>query len=95
MKSRLENAALERLTQAIADEPAMTEQEVLRVLASIARRGKPSDRLRAAELIGRQLGMFREQSGESRGVTLEQLVPKRIPRPQSVEAELVDKREDA
>jgi hypothetical protein len=38
----------------------MGEGQVLRVLARIARTGKPGDRLRAAELIGRQLGMFRE-----------------------------------
>ena len=51
----------------------MGEDEVLRVLARIARTGKPGDRLRAAELLGRQLGMFREQ-GEDRGPTLEDLV---------------------
>jgi hypothetical protein len=91
MKSRLADAALERLANATADEPAMTEAEVLRVLASIARRGKPSDRLRAAELIGRQLGMFREVA-EHGGLTLEQLVPKHIPRPRTgpaAEAEIV------
>ncbi len=97
MKSRLADAAVQRLAQTIVDEPAMTEAEVLRVLASIARRGKPSDRLRAAELIGRQLGMFREESREGKGLTLEQLVPRRIPRPPAhkAEAEILDKREDA
>lgn len=53
----------------------MTEAEVMRVLAGIARRGKPADRLRAAELLGRQLGMFREQV-EGRCLTLEDLMPK-------------------
>ena len=38
--------------------------DVMRVLARIAKTGKPGDRLRAAELIGRQLGMFREKEGE-------------------------------
>jgi hypothetical protein len=52
----------------------MTEDEVMQVLRRIARSGKPTDRLRAAELIGKQLGMFRdkEPGGE---VTLEDLVP--------------------
>ena len=44
----------------------MTEAEVLRVLARIARTGKPVDRLRAAELLGRQLGMFRDQAQAGR-----------------------------
>ena len=97
MKSRLADSAIERLAQTVADEPAMTEAEVLRVLGSIARRGKPADRLRAAELIGRQLGMFRERDQGSGGLTYEQLVPKRIPRPAGleVEGEILHKREDA
>jgi hypothetical protein len=64
MKPRLAAAAADRLVNAPADaESAMgeDEDEVLRVLARIARTGKPSDRPRAAELIGRQLGMFREK----------------------------------
>jgi hypothetical protein len=39
----------------------------------IARSGKPSDRLRAAELIGKHLGMFRDL-GPGGGATLEELV---------------------
>ena len=45
----------------------------MQVLARIARCGKPSDRRRAAELIGKQFGMFRDK-GSSREVTLEELV---------------------
>ena len=48
MKMRLPAAAASRIANAPSDEPAMTEAEVLRVLARIARTGKPADRLRAA-----------------------------------------------
>src|SRR6266853_282818 len=59
MKPHLAEAAADRLARA-ADDAPMAEEEVLRVLARIARTGKPGDRLRAAELIGKQLGMFRD-----------------------------------
>src|SRR4051794_20843717 len=58
MKPHLAEAAADRLARA-ADDAPMAEEEVLRVLARIARTAKPGDRLRAAELIGKQLGMFR------------------------------------
>jgi hypothetical protein len=74
MKPSLAGAAIDRLTSApTAAEPPMTEDEVLRVLARIDRTGKPSDRLRAAELVGRQLGMFRD-AGTGGGATLEEMV---------------------
>ena len=74
MKPRLAGAAIDRLANtSAADEPPMTEDEVMRVLARFARSGKPSDRLRAAELIGKQLGMFRDK-GPGGGATLEELV---------------------
>ena len=38
----------------------MAEEEVLLVLARIARTARPGDRLRAAELIGKHLGRFRD-----------------------------------
>jgi len=38
----------------------------------IARTGKPGDRLRAAELVGKQLGMFKEEA--RRGPTMEEIV---------------------
>jgi hypothetical protein len=66
MKPHLAEAAADRLARA-ADDAPMAEEEVLRVLARIARTGKPGDRLRAAELIGKQLGMFRD-AGERDGV---------------------------
>jgi hypothetical protein len=71
MKARIAQAAADRLAIGVEDVP-MTEDEVLRVLARIARTGKPADRLRAAELIGKQLGMFRESA--ERGMTLEELI---------------------
>ena len=52
----------------------MAEEEVLRVLARIARTGKPGDRLRAAELIGKQLGMFRDAGERDRGMSYAELV---------------------
>src|SRR5690242_409192 len=55
--------------QTALDTP-LGERDVLRVLARIARTGKPGNRLRAAELIGKQLGMFREEA--QRGPTLEE-----------------------
>jgi hypothetical protein len=77
MKPRLVHAAADRLAsptsgpQTALDTP-LGEQDVLRVLARIARTGKPGDRLRAAELIGKQLGMFREEA--QRGATFEEIV---------------------
>jgi hypothetical protein len=44
----------------------MSQDEVLRVLSRIARTGKPADRLRAVELLGRQMGMFRENGSDDR-----------------------------
>ena len=44
------------------------------MLARIARTGRPGDRLRAAELIGRQLGMFRDAGQESAAATFAELV---------------------
>lgn len=94
MKPRLAGAAADRLVSATAaPEPPMTEDEVMRVLARIARCGKPSDRLRAAELIGKQLGMFRDK-GPGGGATLEDLVLAadrrfRLPKP-AVTIEVVD-----
>jgi hypothetical protein len=74
MARRLANAATERLAEALGgqDEP-MDEAGVLRVLARIARTGKPGDRLRAAELIGKHLGMFRDE-GPGEGVSLTDLI---------------------
>jgi hypothetical protein len=60
MKPRLVNAAADRLATPAAGTPSeepVTEDEVLRVLARIARTGRAGDRLRAAELIG----MFRQE----------------------------------
>lgn len=68
-----EDAHREANAAGAASEEPVTEDEVLRVLARIARTGKPGDRLRAAELIGKQLGMFRQQEGD-RGPTLEELI---------------------
>src|SRR5438067_11773823 len=65
MKPHLAGVAADRLARA-ADDAPMAEEEVLRVLARIARTGKPGDRLRGAELVGKQLGMFRD-AGEREG----------------------------
>jgi hypothetical protein len=75
MKPRLVHAAADRLASPItgpqtALDTPLGERDVLGVLARIARTGKPGDRLRAAELIGKQLGMFREEA--QRGPTLEE-----------------------
>lgn len=77
MKPRLVHAAADRLASPItgpqtALDAPLGEEGVLRVLARIARTGKAADRLRAAELIGKQLGMFREEA--QRGPTLEEVV---------------------
>jgi hypothetical protein len=45
-----------------------------RELARRARTRKPRDALRAAEALGKQLGMFREEG--QRGLTLEEMVLK-------------------
>jgi hypothetical protein len=74
MKPRLVDAAQDRLATAAtgpqtALDAALTEEDVLRILARIARTGKPGDRLRAAELVGKQLGMVqgRGQAGTDAG----------------------------
>src|SRR3954471_2361366 len=67
MKPRLAEAAADRLARAAGDAP-MAEEEVLRVLAPIARTGKPGDRRPGAEPLGKQLGMFRD-AGERDGAT--------------------------
>lgn len=64
MRSRLADAATERLGTPGADEPPITEAEMMRLLAGIARRGKPGDRLRAIEMLGRQMGLFRDKPPE-------------------------------
>ena len=65
MKSQLANAAAGRLANTtIVDELEMTEPEMMRLLARIARTGKPGDRLRAIEMIGKQMGLFREKTQE-------------------------------
>ena len=61
MKPRLADVAAERLASARHDEPEMSMAEMQRVLARIARTGKPSDRLRALELLGRHVGMFSDK----------------------------------
>jgi|GEM_PF-5660992 len=63
MKSQLANAAAGRLANTtIVDELEMTEPEMVRLLARIARTGKPGDRLRAIELLGKQMGLFRDKA---------------------------------
>jgi hypothetical protein len=49
-------------------------EDVLRVLAWIARTGKPGDRLRAAELIGKQLGLFRDDSHSDAPMSFAEMV---------------------
>jgi hypothetical protein len=74
MKPHLAEAAADRLARA-ADDAPMAEEEVLRVLARIARTGKPGDRLRAAELIGKQLGLFRDAGERDGGISLRGVGP--------------------
>ena len=64
MRSRLADAATERLGNPSADEPPITEAEMMRLLARIARTGKPGDRLRAIEMLGKQMGLFRDKPNE-------------------------------
>ena len=91
MKARLAEAAQERLATSAAEEAPLSEAEVLRVLARIARRGRAGDRLRAAELIGKHLGMFREKAA-GEGMSLADLVPESGRRRQlpAVTIEVVD-----
>ena len=62
MKARLADAANTRLAAGSREEPEITEAEMIRLLAGIARRGKPGDRLRAIEMLGKQMGLFREKA---------------------------------
>jgi hypothetical protein len=73
MKPHLAGAAADRLARATEDGP-MAEEEVLLVLARIARTGKPGDRLRAAELIGKHLGMFRDAGPPDSKMSFAELV---------------------
>jgi hypothetical protein len=77
LKPRLSSVAAGRLNSplegagAALDAP-LAEDDVIRVLARIARTGKPGDRLPAAELIGKHLGPFKEEA--ERGVSFAELV---------------------
>lgn len=73
MKPHLAGAAADRLAGATKDGP-MAEDEVLLVLAKIARTARPGDRLRAAELIGKHLGMFRDPAQPDSAMTFAELV---------------------
>jgi hypothetical protein len=73
MKPHLAGAAADRLATATGEGP-MAEEEILLVLAKIARTGRPGDRLRAAELIGKHLGMFRDPGQPDSGMTFAELV---------------------
>ena len=54
---RIAEAAAERLAASAAEEPPIAPEEMLRILARIARTGRPGDRLRAIELLGSDQGM--------------------------------------
>ena len=61
MRSRLVDAAAGRLANSTGDEPPITEADMMRLLARIARTGKPGGRLRAIEMLGKQMGLFRDK----------------------------------
>jgi hypothetical protein len=68
VRSRLVDAASERLAASNTEEPPITEAEMMRLLAGIARRGRPGDRLRAIELLGKQMGLFSEKGEKPQSV---------------------------
>jgi hypothetical protein len=54
----VKSSQIERLATSPSEEPPITPEEMLRVLARIARMGRPGDRLRAIELLGSRMGML-------------------------------------
>ena len=64
----------------------LTADDVIRRLnAESLTADKSADRIRATELIGKSLKMFTDKVEVSGGLTLGQLVPKRIPRPANLD----------
>jgi hypothetical protein len=62
MKRIAEAAAAQLATRAGSDEP-ITAEEMVRLLARIARTGPAAARLRAIELLGARMGLFQEAPG--------------------------------
>jgi hypothetical protein len=73
MSDKLKQIARAHLDRIGGDHRPMKEDEVMEIFAQVARTGKTPDRLRAAELIGKLLGMFRDSS-ESSGTSLADLI---------------------
>ncbi len=53
--NRIADAAAAQLARCVSDETPVTAEEILRLLARIARTGPPAARLRALELLGERI----------------------------------------
>ena len=59
--NRIAEAAAAQLTKRTSSDEPITAEEIFRLLASIARTGPPAARLRALELLGGRMGLFRTE----------------------------------
>ncbi len=59
--NRIADAAAAQLARCVSDETPVTAEEILRLLARIARTGPPAARLRALELLGERMGLLRSK----------------------------------
>jgi hypothetical protein len=77
MKRIADAAAAQFARRPGSDEP-ITAEEMVRVLARIARTGPPAARLRAIELLGGRMGLFQEASSASPAVLSDEERAERI-----------------
>jgi hypothetical protein len=59
--NRIAEAAAAQLTKRTSSDEPITVEEIFRLLARIARTGPPAARLRALELLGERMGLFRTE----------------------------------
>jgi hypothetical protein len=59
---RIAEAAAAQLARRMPDEAPITADEIFRLLTRIARTGPPTPRLRAIELLGGRMGLFRAEA---------------------------------
>lgn len=61
---RIAEAAAAQLAKRLGSGEPITAEELIQLLARIARTGPPAVRLRAIELLGTRMGLFREAAAE-------------------------------
>jgi len=67
---RIAEAAAAQLARRASDASPITAEEMVRLLARIARTGPPAARLRALELLGARMGLFADAASPGPAVAL-------------------------